>query len=169
MKQDGWRGTFSKNCRPKTCGRYILWTVGWIAFKFDVVALWVFLMIWLNFGENPLKTRWPTENILKKTSHPKSLWARYIMNRWLDRIKILYSGSLDISNDLITFFEIIKDGWQNTSWNKIFESCNGDAFNVFVPKTVTSSFGGDWAYLNIWHISHIVTGSPTVLSGHNLM
>ena len=41
----------------------------------------------------------------EKNSHPKSLWARYLMNHCLDRIKMLCSGSLGISNDLITFWE----------------------------------------------------------------
>ena len=60
------RGYFEKMAAQKACGREILWNVGWIAFKFDVVVLWVFLMIWLTFGKNPLKkTRWPMEDILK--------------------------------------------------------------------------------------------------------
>ena len=36
---------------------------------------------------------------------PKCLWAWYLMNRWLDRIKIWCSGSLGISNYLINFWE----------------------------------------------------------------
>ena len=35
----------------------------------------------------------------------KSLWARYLINRWMDRIQILYDGSLGISDDLINFCE----------------------------------------------------------------
>ena len=44
------------------------------------------------------------------TSHPKSLWAWYLMNHWFDRIQILYRSSLGISNDLINFWgESIKN------------------------------------------------------------
>ena len=33
---------FEKMDAQKACGRDIFWAVGWIAFKFDVVVLWVF-------------------------------------------------------------------------------------------------------------------------------
>ena len=60
----------------------------------------------INFEKNSLKTRWSTEDILNKTSHQISLWARYLMNHCLDRILcILCSGSPVISNDLIIFWE----------------------------------------------------------------
>ena len=52
---------FVKMASTKACGRNILRTVDWIAFKFHVVVSWVFLIIWLTFGQN---------------SHTKSLWAR---------------------------------------------------------------------------------------------
>ena len=65
-------GHFENMVTPKDCGRDILRTFGWISLKFDVVVLWVFLMIWLTFGENPLKTRWLTEDIWKKYP-PKNL------------------------------------------------------------------------------------------------
>ena len=39
----------------------------------------------------------------EKNSQPKSLWARYFMIRWVDRIQIVCSGSLGISDDLLTF------------------------------------------------------------------
>ena len=48
-------GYFEKKSRKKTCVRDILRAVGMITFKFDVVVLWVFLMIWLPFGKNPQK------------------------------------------------------------------------------------------------------------------
>ena len=35
--------------------------------------------------------------------HLKSLWARYLMNRWVDHIQISEAGSLGISDHLITF------------------------------------------------------------------
>ena len=89
---------FAKMADQKTCGRDILWNLAWIACKFDLVVLWVFLMIRLTFGENP------TEDILKK-SHLKSLWARYLINRWLDHIYILCSGSVGICNVSIDFYE----------------------------------------------------------------
>ena len=38
-----------------------------------------------------------------KKSYPKSLWARYLLNHWLDRITICCSLSLGISNDLVNF------------------------------------------------------------------
>ena len=60
------RGYFEKMAAQKACGRDILWNVGWIAFKLDVVVLWVFLVIWLTFRKNPLKTRLPMEDILNK-------------------------------------------------------------------------------------------------------
>ena len=60
-------GHFEKMAAELACGRDILSTViGWIAFKLDVVVSWVLLMIWLAFGKNPIKTRWPTVDILKK-------------------------------------------------------------------------------------------------------
>ena len=40
-----------------------------------------------------------------KNNHMKSLWARYLMNRWLDHIQILCSGTPGISNDLISFLK----------------------------------------------------------------
>ena len=42
----------------RPCGYDNLWNVGRIAFKFGMVVLQVFLMIWLTFGMNPLKTKW---------------------------------------------------------------------------------------------------------------
>ena len=230
-------GYFKKMDAQKACGRDILWAVGRIAFKFDVVVLWVFRMIWSTFGKNSRKTWWLTtkwppmklvgaisyeslvgshtnltwrfwwfdyffleESIKNKmddgghfeknshqapetggrsprhaqnplsgerrktlsiihhalynppshhqpyiihpinwlgrfyritmslkrpfvpksdveqwfttttTGHPKSLWAWYLMNHWFDRIQILCSGSLGISNDLINFWgESIKN------------------------------------------------------------
>ena len=85
------------------CGLDILWTVGWIAFNLDVVVLWVFLMIWLTFGEEFMKTRWPTEDILKKML-PKKLMG-VISYETLDRTQICWGGSLGISDDLINFRE----------------------------------------------------------------
>ena len=41
-----------------------------------------------------------------KNVRPKSLWARYHINRWLDRIQIWCYGSLVISDDLINFWKI---------------------------------------------------------------
>ena len=35
----------------------------------------------------------------------KSLWARQLMNRWLDCIQIWYGCSLGISDDLINFWD----------------------------------------------------------------
>ena len=63
-------GHFEKLAAQKACGRDILWTVGWIAFKFNAVVLLVFLMIWFTFGKNPLKTRC-REDILKKIASQK--------------------------------------------------------------------------------------------------
>ena len=56
----------------KVCGRDVLWTVSEIAFKFDAMVLWAFLMIWLAFVNNSLKTRWLTEDILKKMAIRKA-------------------------------------------------------------------------------------------------
>ena len=53
---------FSKMAAWKVCRHDILITVEWIPFKFDVVVLWVVLMIWLPFGKKSLKTRWMTED-----------------------------------------------------------------------------------------------------------
>ena len=66
------RGYFKKMATQKTCGRDILWNVGWIAFKFAVVVIWVFVMIWLTFGKNPLKTRWP---MARKACGHDILWT----------------------------------------------------------------------------------------------
>ena len=41
----------------------------------------------------------------KKNGRPKSLLARYLMNRWLDLIQIWSGGSVGISDDLINFWE----------------------------------------------------------------
>ena len=55
-----------KIAAEKACGHDILLTIEEIAFQLYRVVLWVFLMIWLTFGKNPLKRRWRTEDILKK-------------------------------------------------------------------------------------------------------
>ena len=65
-------GHFEKMSAQKACERDIIWTVGWIAFKFDVMVRWLFRMIWLPFGKKILKARWLTEDILKKLP-PKKL------------------------------------------------------------------------------------------------
>ena len=46
----GHRRPFSKLAADKACGRDILRTDVWIAFKFDRVVLWVLLVICLTFG-----------------------------------------------------------------------------------------------------------------------
>ena len=43
----------------------------------------------------------------EKNGRPKSLWARYLMNRGLDHNKICCAGSMGISDDLINFWEKI--------------------------------------------------------------
>ena len=50
-----------------SCGRDILSTFHWIAFKFDVVHLRVFVIL-LTFWKNPLKTRWLTKTFKKMTT-----------------------------------------------------------------------------------------------------
>ena len=45
---------FFKMAAQKACEHDNLYTVSWIALKFVVVVLYVFLMIWLTSGLNPL-------------------------------------------------------------------------------------------------------------------
>ena len=59
----------------------------------------------INFWEESNKNKMADGRHLKKNSHQKSLWERYLMNYCLDCIQILCSGSLGISNDLISFWE----------------------------------------------------------------
>ena len=75
------RGYLKNMAAQKVCGRDILWNVGWIAFKFDVVVLGVFLMIWITFEKNSLKQdgRWRT---FWKNSHWKSLWVLWTIG-WM--------------------------------------------------------------------------------------
>ena len=40
---------FSKQAAENFSGHDIVWTVGWIVLKFDVVLFYIFLMIWLTF------------------------------------------------------------------------------------------------------------------------
>ena len=40
----------------------------------------------------------------KKSSLPESLWVRYLVNCWMDRIQIWCRGSLD-NHELINFWE----------------------------------------------------------------
>ena len=42
----------------------------------------------INFWEESIKN--------KMADGPEGLWARYLMNHWLDRIQILCSGSLTL-------------------------------------------------------------------------
>ena len=72
--------------------------------KFYRVVFCVYLMIWLTFGKNSLKTRWLTEDI-KKNGLSRSFWAQYLINRWLDHIQILCGGYLGISDNVINFWE----------------------------------------------------------------
>ena len=58
-----------------------------------------------NFWEVSIENKMDDGGHLKKNSHPKSLWAWYLLNHWLDCIQIWCSGSLGISNDLINFRE----------------------------------------------------------------
>ena len=55
-----------KIATQKAYGHDILWTFGWISFMFDVVVHGVFLIIWLSYGKNSLKTRWLTRKHLEK-------------------------------------------------------------------------------------------------------
>ena len=69
----------------KACGQDNLWTVGWIASKFGRVVLWVFLMIWLTFGINPLKTKWLPQPLKIQGGIIFSLFSLYIMEwSWTD-------------------------------------------------------------------------------------
>ena len=54
---------FFKMAAQKACVHDILLAFEWIPFKFLYVVLWVFMLIWLTFGENSLKTRRLTEDI----------------------------------------------------------------------------------------------------------
>ena len=73
----------------------------------------------INFWDESIKKKMADGGQLKKNNHPKSLWARYLMSRWLDRIWILCSSSLAISNDLITFWEESKKTRRPTEHNVI--------------------------------------------------
>ena len=59
----------------------------------------------INFWEKNIKSKMTDRKYFEKTGRPKSLWARYLMKRWLDRIQIWRGGSLGISDDLINFWE----------------------------------------------------------------
>ena len=58
---------FSKMAAYKACGHDNLRTVGWIALKFGMVVLHVFLIIWLPFGMNLSKTKWLPQPFRKMT------------------------------------------------------------------------------------------------------
>ena len=47
-------GHFEKMAAKKACGHDILWIVGWISLKFDVMVVWVFPMIWLTIEKKNL-------------------------------------------------------------------------------------------------------------------
>ena len=44
-------------------------------------------------------------NKMADVGHFENFWVQYLMNRWLDRIKIWCGGSLGNFDDLITFWE----------------------------------------------------------------
>ena len=69
--------SFSKMAANKACGLVKL-TVEWILFKFYRVVLLVFLMIWLTFGKNSLKTRWLTRDILTFSTPPPATAGRCV-------------------------------------------------------------------------------------------
>ena len=62
----GFAPVLNKMATQKACVWVILCIVAWVAFKFDEVIPCIILMIWLIFGKNPLKSRWPKRDILKK-------------------------------------------------------------------------------------------------------
>ena len=55
------------------------------------------------FWKNPYKMA--DGRHFEKNSNTKSLRVQYLMNRWLDHIQILCSGSLGISNVLLNIWE----------------------------------------------------------------
>ena len=59
----------------------------------------------ISFWEESIENKIAEGGHFEKNSHPKSLWMQYLMNHCLDHTKILCSGCLGISNDLITFWE----------------------------------------------------------------
>ena len=61
---------------------------------------------------------------LKKKGRPNSLLAQYLINQLMDPIKILQCGYLDISDDLINF-------WQEFIKNKM---ADGEHLKKWPPK-----------------------------------
>ena len=77
------RGHFEKMADQKVCGRDILWTISWITFKFDVVVLWVSLMIWLTFGKNLLKNKMAAGGHFEKTPTVRQTPTDCIQLNWI--------------------------------------------------------------------------------------
>ena len=140
-----YKWSFFKMAAQKACGHDILWTFGSITFIFDVVILWVFLMIWLTFGKNLLKTKWLTEDIFQKKPPEKLLGVIFYkvmvgshsnLMLWFSGIFWWFDYLLDWGNFLLRFFYcdnlskfeyfFLHWGWWmflvNWSWN-IYQGC----------------------------------------------
>ena len=82
----------------------------------------------------------------------KCLGARYLINRWMDRIQILYADSLDISDDLLNFWEeFINTKMANRDFEKIAaqKACGRDILWTVVWITFTFDVGVRWVFLMI--------------------
>ena len=55
------------------------------------------------FWEESIKNKMADGGHFEKNSHPKTLWAGYLMSRGFDQIRIWCGGSLGISDDPINF------------------------------------------------------------------
>ena len=83
-----------------------------------MVVLYVFLMIRLTFGMNPLKTKW-LPHPFKKRWPPKKLVGMITYEPLMDCIQIWYVCSRGISNDLINFWdESIRNKWLSQPFEK---------------------------------------------------
>ena len=65
---------FSKMVAQKACGHDVLWTVGWIVFKFEVVVICVYLCL-LGRTKWLIENKWPLQKLVGAMSYEPFVWS----------------------------------------------------------------------------------------------